>query len=517
MADYIEPTKTDFENAEQVAIDVLTQADSSLLTKTGSVIRELVIRPAAYLLSWITGNIQNDLKQYSVSYLKTSQLTENPVADAVASNYFVTRRQGTPSKGIITLTLTDPTLRISIGAPFTVAGVPMCTPVQYLVLSSIADRQDTDTLVYLRAIPYDDAWIVNVPVVAVNAGRVELPVGSDVSVDFSCATLVDAELTSPVTGGTDTETDAELMKRAEYNTAEAGIGTYYGILKKMTKAPVAVAGLSVIAGEDKPLFRARYNSVNINPGGFVDCHVKTCNQAIIGYVDMTVTPTLADGVYTCSCPITADICTGFIKVSSVIANGVLVEQFAVSYSSDDDNTNADGARLSVAQEATVTFTAANASDVSTRIYLLYMPSIKELQQFIDKDTEHFIGQDTKIKAAVPVTVRFSCDVKSNNELTEDDLTNIKQTIVDYINNTNVGVGILNFSDIRAAVLTAFPQVDLRVPCVLSGEVVTKEGYLETFYSTAGILDITKSANSGYWGYQVCFFSACVENMRLNVL
>ena len=511
MADYIEPSKTAFNDAEQVAIDVLAQTAPNLLTKTGSVIRELIVRPAAYLLSWITGNINNDIKQYSVAYLKTSQLTDNPVADAVASNYFVTRKEGTQAQGIITLTLRSPTLRIAAGARFTVAGTPMCTPVQYLVTNTSNPGLNTDTLVYIKSIPFGEYYIANIPVVAVNTGKVELPIGSQVDVNFSVAGLIDAELTSPVTGGSDTETDAQLMKRAEYNTAEAGIGTYYGIKKKMTKAPVAVPGLSVIAGEDMPLFRARFNSVNINPGGFVDCHVKTCNQAIVGSV--TKTATVSGDNY--SVTLGSADCTGFIMVSSVISGGKVVQEFSVEYDTNDPTTNAEGARLSTSQTATVRFKGDYGEE--TTINLVYMPSLAVLQQFMDNDTEHFIGQDIKIKAAVPVMLHVDCNVKCARELTEEDITGIKQTIVDYVNDTNVGVGIINFSDIRNAVLTTYPDVDLRLPCVLGCEVYTTDGHIDTFYSTAGVLDITKSANSNYWGYQVCFFSCCLDNVGLNIL
>lgn len=522
MADYIEPTKTAFENAEQVAIDVLSQAAPNTITKVGSVIRELIIRPSAYLLSWITDNIKRDIKQYSVAYLKTSQLTVNPIADEVASNYFVTRKQGTQSRGIITMTLTASVLRIAAGSRFTVNGTPMCTPVQYLITSDADEREDTDTLVYIKSIPFGNNYLANVPIVAVNPGKVELPIGSDVAVNFSCATLVAAELTSPVTGGTDTETDAQLMTRAEYNTAEAGIGTYYGIKKKMTKAPVVVSGLSVIAGEDKPLFRARHNSVNVNPGGYVDCHVKTCNQAVVGTRTFTVTPTVEDNKYTCVVNIDSTQYAGFIMVSSVIAGGKTVGTYSVVYGSNDVTMNAEGARLSANQIATVTFTEEDLDtdsndDVEVTISMVYMPSVSDLQAFIDKDTEHFIGQDIKIKAAVPVALHLDFNVQSADELTEDDLTGIKQAVVDYVNNTNVGVGVINFSDIRTAVISVFPNIDLRLPCTMSAEMYTTDGHIDTFYSTAGVMDITKSANANYWGYQVCFFSCCTDNVRLNVI
>ena len=515
MADYIEPTKASFNAAEQVAIDVVSQTAPSLLTKTGTVIRELIIRPIAYLLSWASGNVDNSLKRYSIAYLKTSQLTENPVADLVASNYFVERRQATSSKGIITLTLETAALTISAGSRFSVAGVQVSNPKQCIIMSSTEGYTDTDTVAYIQAIPLTgNQFMANIPVEAVEPGKIEIPVGSSVVLNFSCPYFVEADLTSPITGGTGTETDAELMKRAEYNTAAAGIGTYYGIKKKMTKAPVAVLGLSVIAGEDKPLFRGRYNSVNINPGGYVDCHVKTSNQAI---TEAQVVGTTVSGT-TYTAKISNDQCPGFIRAVSVYAGGINQQTFNVKYGTSDPLTNVDGARLSVDQTAEITFESDTAITGGTAdVYLTYMPGLQELQEYLNKDTEHFIGQDIKVKAAVPVALQIGCNVHSANELTDDDVTGIKQAIVDYINTMNVGVGVINFSDIRAAVLVSYPNVDLRLPCVIAGDIMTKDGAIDTIVSNTGIFDIRDIKNTNYWGYQVCFFSGCLDNVRLNVI
>ena len=524
MADHIEPTKTSFEAAEQVAIDVLSQTSGNLLTKSGSVIRELIIRPAAYLLSWITDNIKRDLKQYSVAYLKTSQLTENPIADAVASNYFVTRQAGTRSQAVITMTLTSPTLRIAAGARFTVGGIPVCTPIQYYVTNDADNLVDTDSTVYIKSIPFGDYYLANIPVVSVEYGDIEKPLGSDVYVNFSCVTLVSVELTSPLTGGSLAETDAHMMMRAEYNTAESGIGTYYGLKKKMTKAPVVVDDISVVAGEDKPLFRARHNSVNVNPGGYVDCHVKTCNQACVKSVTLHVSPPSSGSTY--NVEIDSSVCPGFITISSVIAGGKLIETFTVTYKSNDGTIGAEGARLSSNQAATVTFSAANLPVITpvgedpyveVTVGFVYMPAIADLQAFMDKDTERFIGQDIKVKAAIPLPLHLDFNVQSPNELTEEDIQGIKEAVADYVNGTRVGVGIINFSDIRLAVLSRFPDIDLRLPCTISADMYTTDGHIDTFYSTAGVLDITKSANSTYWGYQLCFFSGCADNVRLNIL
>ena len=265
MADLIEPTQQSFLNSEATASDVISQSSPNLITKTGSVIRELIIRPLSYLSAWLTDNYQNNLEKSSVAYLKTSQETVNPTADLVASNYFVTRLQGTYAKGIITLTLTQPVLRIGKGSSFIVGGVSMITPDQYFITNSDTTGTSSD-FTYVKSIKLDDRWIANIAVVSTEPGQVELPAGSSVTIGFSSSIIMDAELTSPVTGGSDVETDAELMKRAEYNTAESGIGSFYGLQKKLAKAPVAVLGLSTVAGEDEPLFRARYNNVGINRG-----------------------------------------------------------------------------------------------------------------------------------------------------------------------------------------------------------------------------------------------------------
>lgn len=119
--------------------------------------------------------------------------------------------------------------------------VQVQTTIQYIVTNTPADNAP-DGIEYLASFLVGGNWLVNVPVETTTVGRIEIPVGTTVSASFPCSTLLEAELTSPITGGSDTETDAELMTRAEYNTAEAGIGTYYGIRKKLNKAPITVYG-----------------------------------------------------------------------------------------------------------------------------------------------------------------------------------------------------------------------------------------------------------------------------------
>ncbi len=514
MSDYIEPTKVEFTNAEEVLIDVLNQNAPTVMTKTGSVVRELVIRPIAYLYAWATSNIANTIYKASVEYLSTSQLTDNPVADAVASNYFVTRNEGTGAKGLITLTLNRNFLSIAKGSSFDVAGTVVVTPDAYIAASEIP-ADVLDGVVYLQCVALGTQYVVNVPVVATTVGALEIPAGAEVTVKFPSSVIQGAQLTSAITGGSDTETDASMMRRAEYNTASSGIGTYYGLLKKLNKAPVTVYGLSVLAGEDSPVFRARYNNLNINPGGFVDCYVRTAIQPAV--ISKSITCTLNDGKYEASISDT-DI-AGAFAVKSILVAGSYVNSFEVSFEASDDYNTAEGARLSVAQIINISFdesdTDGSGATIQASVTLIYIPNIATLQTYMDSDSECFIGQNIQVKASVPVTVGVTCALDyADATVTDVVLNNLKKAISDYINSLEVGTSIINFSDIQKACQSVDAKASLRLPCCFTASTYTKNGTVYSYYSDTGILDISNSANAGVWDSSVSFFTTTTFNIRI---
>lgn len=518
MAKHIEPTQTEFNSAEQVTMDVVSVASPSALTKTGSGIRELVVRPLAYMFSWMTANLAQSRKVSSIAYLKDSQATQNDIADAVASNYFVTRKQGSAAKGMITLTLNTPVVRLSQGASFTVNDVTLVVESQTIITNVDVDTPQRG-VVYIKAIAFGDLFLANIPVVASIVGRTELPPGGEVTINFANNTIENAELTSAITGGAGVETDAELMLRAEYNTAESGIGTYNGLRKKFANAPISVQGLSVVAGEDLPLFRARYNNININPGGFVDVYVKTQLQSSVLSLDLEAhkvpgqdpAPTALFSVQ-----VQDELCSGFFGISTVIADGEAVDNFTLSFGSLDTMNTSAGARLSVDQTATITFESDSLESVlPVRVYVSYIPGIALLQQFIDRDEERFVGQDVKVKAAVPVALSIDCVVSADDPLTVADIDLLKDTIANYINALPVGTRYVNFSDIRKSCARALPVADVRLPCTISAELLLQDGSSDNVYSTTGIFDLGPQANTGYWSSSMCFFSATLDKIRIS--
>lgn len=511
MAEYTEPTQTEFDSAEAVVMDILTQGSPTVMHKKGSVIHELIVRPISYLYAWATGKLDKEITESSIAFLSTSQATENTLADEVASNYFVSRNAGRRSSGVITLTMNTPTAHISQGASFQVGDQECVTPYQ-IVITSTATTDVVDGVKYVQSTALGDVYIANVPVQVTEIGRIELPVGSEVVVLFPNSFVEAAELTSPITGGSDVETDAELFARAKHNTADASVGSYSSLMKKLQQAPINVYGMALLAGEDSLMQRARFNNTNVNPGGFVDAYVKTQQQASTEAVNVTATK--SDSVYTCQIQDTNT--AGQFRVVSVTADGEEIDTFDVAYGTSDAAGTGEGSRLSSSQTITISFEADSSEDtLDTRVVVEYMPGISILQNFIDSDENRFIGQDIRIKAAVPVITRFDCAAYKDGEISEEEMTTLKNVIVDTINSSKVGTKTLNFSDIVRACRNTLPNIELRLPCNLSGQTATRSGAVDTFYSSTGILDIGCNANEDCWDPSICFFSTSFSNVRVS--
>lgn len=527
MSEYSNPSNTEFKRAEQSILDALSTSAPNLMTKVGSVIRELVVRPAALLYAWVTSNADKHFEERSVTYLKTSNATDNETADTVAANYFVYRREGVRAKGVITVYTTFPVVQLPAGASFSVNGIQVVTD-SSIVASDTLETGKRNNTIYIRTIKLSDGlYLANIPVVAQQVGDIEIAAGAEVTMNFIDSTISSALLTSPITGGSGTETDAELMARAEYNTAESGVGSYYGIKRRLQSAPVAVLDIGLIAGEDTLLFRARHNSVNINPGGYVDCYVKTQKQASVSEVSAYVDKIAQDSYKIEISPTDAINVAGFFGVLSISVNigetTYQLNQWSMDYG-DGSNASGDakGARLSRNQSLVITFTASDNGIVDTSeeaersavVTVSYMPGINALQNYLDDDKNKFVGQDIRVKAAVPVVLHFDCEVQSSPALTDDETDMLKRVISSCASAYRVGTSVFNFSDVRKACYQALPRAELRLPCTISAEILTANGVIDTFHSTSGILDISNPVNQDYWSPAVCFFSLNPENIRL---
>lgn len=517
MPDYIEPQQSDYSDVEQSVLDIMSTKYPSLVTKAGSVIRELIVRPVSYVYSWVMTNMRSARKESSIGYLMTSQLTENEVADDMASNFFVTRRDGTRSKGKLSLILDRPYILIPAMSAFHIGDAVLYNEMQ---ISAIDDEyREVDGTLYVPVVPIgNDEYMITIPVVASTTGPVDIPRGAELETGL-VRPMTGGFLASDVTGGSERETDAEMMRRASYSTAQSGIGSVYGIKMRLAQAPISVLDMSVLSEHQSKDAGTWNNTAAVKAGGSVDCYVKTDNSM---EVDNITFPTIvyAESVTEHVIRIGTELApaiAGLYAISDVFANGSRIRDFSVAFESADGDTAADAsaARLSDRQVAVLSFNTDEAvTELNLTITALYADGIRQLQLYMDSDVNKFIGQHVMIKAAVPVALSIDCVVDTDTRLDDTVLQSIREVIARTVCGMPVGRRHVNFSDLREAVASVLPDVKLRLPCTISADIPLRNGKTTAMCATSGLLEIPDTQEGGMWDPAVYYFSLLTTNVRL---
>ena len=505
------PTQNQFQQAQAVLQDILNDYDSTLDTKKASAVRQLVIRPYAYIYAQIDKYISNRLQQSSIAYLLTSNETQNTTADLVASNYFVSRRQSKYARGIVTAKSTMSSIRVSKNTTFIIDGNPFI--VQKTVLGMPQPLDDTNQINYIKTIQLGSFYVCNIPVRAQNSGLLQIPQGVQVTSPSYIAGVQEFMLTSPVTGGAQDQTDAAMMRRC-IKKCGASVGTQNAIWTRLQQAPIQVISCKSQGSNQAGCFRARYNNLDIPVGGIVDTYVKTQNQA--SYTDLILTATNNQLVIDSKKYPTV---SGFIRIAGVKIqdqNSTATQpSYTVQYTTES-NKSSQGARLSQYQKAIITFSQSMAGKTA-RVSVMYMPGLAEIQDYINSQDVSFIGQDILVKAAVPVTLIIEGSIQSSTQISEQTLRQMRQYIASYINTYQVGTSKLNMDDVARGFRYAYPDANLKLPYNIQVLVPMTNGGYYTFNDNTGVVDLTFRNGLYFWNTATYFFSTTAEQLKLNIL
>lgn len=484
--------------------------------KKASTIRQLLIRPYAYVFAKINQLMQTWLRTTSVGYLSQSQLTQNQTADIVASNYFVTRKQGTYAKGVVTLTCTASSVRVTKGAQFTIDGHIFVT--QKTTIASVSPLQDTEDINYTKMYSINGQYKTNVPVASVVSGYMEIPEGALVTVSSYIANVSQAQLTSPITGGAQSQTDASMMSRCKDRCGSA-IGTLGALRIKMQEAPVQVMSCNAISSKDPGCFRARNNNLDVPYGGIVDVYVKTANQTSFSQLLFQQMDHDSDGYYIQVSVKDDRQIAGFTRVTKVLSaqQGTQIGTYTVQYGSSNTLVSAQAARLTVYQTAKIRFRQSLTASVPVQVTVQYVNGITDLQQYMDSSSGAFLGQDCLVKAAVPATVHISGYIHSAQPITQDTLQSLKTFISQYVNSKQVGDYMLNMAQVAQALHQQYPDINLRLPYGIQISLPMTNGGNYNFTTSDGQIDLTYRQGLYMWDPKAYYFSTVPAYITLEVL
>lgn len=445
------------------ATDVATQRDLLLtqiqelhpeLDLRSGPLHDIVLELYAILQTAQNTNFSRLLDSQSLLAIsEDSTLADDDIVDRLLSNYLITRQDGTVATGNITIVVSTLTpLSIGQGAVFFANGVSFVTEATYAArISEDAVTAATDRLLLPLG---DGTYSFAIPVVAETVGQAgALRQGARLITDVVIPDLVKVHAAADFTGGTNAETNADLLTKLDAGLAIAAWADRPNIEKLIRKQASFsdVLAISVIGCGDTEMTRDQHGLCPISHGGRTDIYVRT--QALYLTPALTIEATFierdeAGGLWQFSIP--ADLVPGFYRVVVIRPAAALSGTFAVlsdtrAYDiteTDPDIVTAAEGTYSAYQTAVIRFvdtitlvTALTAGDTADYyVELQSLPLLADLQTFANTRETISPNGDVLIKAAIPCFISLGFTLYAKPLAATIDQTAIRNALADYVNN-----------------------------------------------------------------------------------
>jgi hypothetical protein len=519
--DFTTLSNTDIYNNEELLAQYLKAYNPELDTSVGTAIRELIIIPAALYYTATQTDINN-----TISNLSIANCTDPVMLSALLSNYNVVRKTGTPGTGYIAVFSNSSTdIIVPQKLTFTVGSNILVLDGTYIGVPDLTTLNVSDLTYYRQIQQYDSStWFIVIP--ATTAGNLTdvLSAGQSLTMSAVIPGLASAEIASTFSGGSSTETDAEMKARvAEGITAKVPSGKAHveALCKNVTTA--TVYDVSVAGMGDVEMLRGKENSYGVNPGGRVDIYTKTALYP--SETTASITATCIDpSTFTWKMMIPKVTAPGFYMISELTHSDYesvmdylsgYIYNFSVDTSGEtyvpdiaDDYLYG---RFTKFQTAEVTFqfplitSPTLGQTTSFNVKLLYMPQIDTLQNYFSAPDVRNQAGDYLIKAPVPVFVGAELNIKYPDYMDAPDIEVIRNLVVTTINSTPMKRGYVTTADIAAAVKSYNASLVTVMPIILTGLVVKPDGSF-SFQRSVDTLSITQDTSQSITKNTLAFYS-----------
>ena len=487
----------------------------------GSNIYELVIRPTAAILAANEVSLETLRQNYSLQLLAESDNPDDEMADKLAANFRLTRKEGAKGYGVLAFyTNTSANVYISAGTLFQAGSVEVTTQHTYVGIlpENKGDKQDTDIIKYRPMIQFDEnTWVFTVPVVTVENTPVSVEAGIKVSSDVTYTDVVNIEVASAIAGGSGPETTEQLVDRVKFGiTAKVPSGKAH-IEALMSEAQLPVIETAVFGMGDPEMLRDRNNPFLLSTGGRVDACVKTMPLPATATVPLQAVT--EDGL-NWSIYIDSTVAPGWYYIDSIVFPGQTsvitdIQDLEVFYGFQQAEDgpevySAVTARYSIYQTANVSFKYAGTdfTGPGTATFMVtfnHMPNLDTVQYYFNDPEIKSNQQDMLIKA--PVAAFLSLDIRLKNTGSEStvDIDALKDSLSTSINEFHIGRGFVSAADL--AIIINKLNADLIVSCPLSITLTTylPDGVVYAYTSTNGMIQAYEDLEQGVTAKNTAFF------------
>lgn len=477
----------------------------------GTVLSELVTKLAATLQNPIKNSI-TDLNQGNSisSAIESVTDTYNPIIDGIASNYNMSRGEGSKSVGKIKVIITDNSTNfLPIGFKFfqPVVKLNYVVTEEYRITTAPVNAND------IALLPEGALWYFVVPVVAENIGsEYQISANAKFSLDSSnlLTGFVDAYAYGNFTTGLPIETDKVLIAKLQAGLTNKTLLTSKSILARLQDLYPSVRDLSVVGSNDAEMTRNKHNLFSISTLGMADVYIRTSLGPET--IQITKTATQTDNVWSFSLGV--DDYPGFYRIISILPTaqeltGTLVSTPVYGYSTGGITpsnliTNNQEGRFTKYQTCEVSFTYdSDETEADFDVVLSYQPDLVAIQDHLLSDEERIACADYLVKAALPCFVSVGLKLHSNNPNVALPIDKIKQDIYNYINTIPFGDSLY-----VSKLIDICHNYDVRYvefPIQLSGDILADDGSIVTITST-DTLTIPTNLNIGISPKTTLFFA-----------
>ncbi len=422
------------------------------------VLHDVLLYLHAVLAAAERTNLNRYLSARSLQQIQADpSLADVEIVNHVLSNWRLTRKAGTLARGevVIVLSAAYP-LTLTQGTAFLANGLTYRTT---QLFSAVPDatmvRDDTDRLLTSLS---DGTYAFTVEVEATEIGA-QYALAKDASILPSSqpANFVTSYAASNFTGGTDTETNDEMLRRLLQGIACKG-GANRVNMQALLRALDDFDGIpatSILGYGDAEMLRDKHTIFPIGFGGRVDWYIrgqprllrqqitKSCTLVSkedddTGIWQFAVTAADLAGFYevrNIRLPTSANVVGGYEILSDTRALDLTGTDFV-----PDIDTLIEGVYSSY-QTAIIRFHNTD-TDVSTQslgvtvdhdIEIVGTPHVGTLQAYMTGHAVRHLGADLLVKAAVPCFLQLSFTIYKRADEATPDLTAIRQALVDLVN------------------------------------------------------------------------------------
>lgn len=480
-----------------------------------------VILPLTTVLAAISNAIDAVRNSHDITRMLSGAVDDDELA-AFLQNYKLVRRPATAATGDIYLVLSsNNTIVIPKGFTFKTSD-----NLSFSTTEAVTGVSGTPGPGQQRFEPFGTKWRLTLPAMADFTGTAgNIPAGTQLTPVDPPPAFVSSMAATTFRGGAAAETVQSLAHRLLTGIAAGTFSSPTQLLALLHSAAANrlvddgfanIRGVSVVGSGAPEMMRDKRGLFPVSLGGRCDIYCKSSDAPSLVYKQYTAsligrTPVAGDGIWQFS--IRRDDAPGFYRVYKITRPG---ESNEYEISGDNRNfdltddgrylpdiTSAYEAVYSPFQTATISFidtdTIVEDSDIGVRtkvydVYILAMPLLADIQQFLSNNFIRPPGLDVLVRAPVPMSVSVSITVSA--ALTSEQITVVKDAVYELIATRPIGHN-LSQSEVAGAVSSVLPSTIRVVSVILSGTVRAITGSnVNVSVNNEGVLEIPNRPEDG---------------------